>query len=186
MEEIMFLEQQLGQSIPFSLRQVLYISRKVNMFCALPKTLSFPHPFHEVYASECQWDITKIVEAEKDRRSWAQHIFQDKTNAHDALWHRTLAFMAVGNGDLVAFDLCESLDDPPVVYLRHDRGEQLHGYRLGDNCVDFLNRFMEIGCLGLEYWQLTPFVESPTSGIVHHGQNAIEWRRLIGLPYMVV
>lgn len=61
-------------------------------------------------------------------------------------------------------------DDPPVVYLSHEDGD-LHGYRLGHNFIDFIDKWTQIGCPGLKDWQLEPFIESETSTINPNGKR---------------
>lgn len=90
--------------------------------------------------------------------------------------------MEVGNGDFIAFDLKEYPQKAPIVYLSHDDGEG-HGYVLGEDFIDFMDRWTNIGCPGLEDRQILPFVDSPTSGINPDGKNAMEWKKLIGLKF---
>lgn len=92
----------------------------------------------------------------------------------DCVWHNKLGFMEVGKGDYIAFDLLVP-NDPPVVYLSHDDG-QGHGFILGHNFIDFMNRWTRIGCVGREGWQMFPFLEGPNTGIMPDSENAIKWR----------
>lgn len=107
-------------------------------------------------------------------------VFPDVNNEYDSVWHNKLGLMEVGNGDYIAFDLSVP-NDPPVVYLSHDDGEG-HGYILGKNFIDFMNRWTRIGCVGCEDWQLLPFIEGAESGILPDCENAIKWREYLGVP----
>ena len=67
-----------------------------------------------------------------------------------------------------------------MVYLSHDDGEG-HGFRLGDNFADFIDRWTLLGCPGAEDWQMLPFIHSSTSGIDPWCENARRWRQCSGL-----
>ncbi len=68
---------------------------------------------------------------------------------YNVVWHGKLAFHDVPSGDQLAFDLNEPSN--PVVYLSHDDGEG-HGYRLGNDFIDFVERWSMVGCTGPEDW----------------------------------
>ncbi|WP_346780829.1 SMI1/KNR4 family protein [Paenibacillus sp. PastM-2] len=127
-----------------------------------------------MFIGDFSWSIKSIVAAEEERKGWEQQVFSDLDDEYDRVWHNMLGFMAVGNGDFVAFDLSVPAD-PPVVYLSHDGGDG-HGYSLGDNFMDFMDRWSKIGCVGCEDWQLIPFMDSPVSGILPDSDNAKLWR----------
>jgi hypothetical protein len=67
-----------------------------------------------------------------------------------------------------------------VTYLSHD-GDEFHGRHLGQDFIDFVDRWSLLGCPGNESWQLEPFVAVPGGGIDPTCANAREWRRWFGL-----
>ena len=101
-------------------------------------------------------------------------------DSYDAVWHDVLGFHEVANGDLLAFDL--TIPSHPVVYLSHDDGDG-HGYQLGANFADFIDRLTRLGCIGSEDWQMMPFLASPTSLLGPDCENARLWRDIFGLKF---
>ena len=115
-------------------------------------------------------------------REWVE-TFPNVEDPYDNVWHHKFAFADVPNGDQLAFDLKFMLD-PPVVYLSHDDGEG-HGYRLGNDFIDFMERWSLLGCPGNEDWQMMPFLPDATSGLDVYGENARMWREWFGLDFDV-
>ncbi|MGV3719452.1 MAG: SMI1/KNR4 family protein [Actinomycetota bacterium] len=145
----------------------------------LPDETRFPAPFQEIFCGECYWDLHQLVALEESRRSWISSVFPDPENEYDRVWHQKLAFMEVGNGDLLALDLGQ--EGAPVVYLSHDGGES-HGYLLGRDFADFIDRWSLLGCPGAEDWQMAPFLSGPTSYLEVQGERAAQWRSVFGMP----
>lgn len=178
--DVQAVASELGRPLPESLRQVLLdFSSAVSFRWRLPKDFKLPKPLREIFGGELAWDVRRLVEVEQERASWQQNVFPNADDAYDSVWHNKLGFIAVPNGDVIAFDLAGG-SDPPVVYLSHDDGEG-HGYRLGDNFIEFIDRWSSLGCPGPEDWQMMPFIESATSGLLPDCENAKQWRQLIGL-----
>jgi hypothetical protein len=178
--EVAAVQQELGIALPVSLRQVLTgFSRAVDFSWFLPEGTRFPEPFHEIFSGECSWDLGSLVELERTRRRWIEGVFPDPEDRYDRVWLRKLAFLEVANGDLLALDLAEP--EAPVVYLSHDDGNG-HGYRLGRDFADFIERWTTLGCPGAEDWQMLPFLPTPDGGLDISGENAAAWRALLGLP----
>ncbi|MNJ41849.1 hypothetical protein D3C77_367910 [compost metagenome] len=127
-----------------------------------------------IFAGGFSWSLKDLPSVELDRKGWELEVFSNVNDEYDCVWHNKLGFMEVGNGDYIAFDLLVP-NDPPVVYLSHDDG-QGHGFILGHNFIDFMNRWTRIGCVGREGWQMFPFLEGPNTGIMPDSENAIKWR----------
>lgn len=89
--------------------------------------------------------------------------------------------MEVGSGDNIAFD-SEHAQDAPVLYLSHD-GDDVHGYCLGKNFVDFIERHSLLECAGPKGWNLTPFLPDADSGLDAYGEDARKWREWFGLDF---
>lgn len=64
--------------------------------------------------------------------------------------------------------------------MSHDDGEG-HGYKIGDNFLDFLEKWSKVAFVGAEDWQWLPFITNKNSGIISDGHAAIEFRSLMKL-----
>lgn len=179
--DIRSVESIIGFNLPVDFRKVLLeFSSAVRFSWFLPDEAELPEEFREIFGGGCSWNLARLVEVEERRRSWVRECFPNANDPYDLVWHNKLAFLEVGNGDLLALDL--NLLNSSVVYLSHDDGEG-HGYRLGDNFIDFIERWSLLGCPGAEDWQMLPFISSSTSGLQPHGENAIKWRDWFGLGF---
>jgi hypothetical protein len=182
-EQIVTVEQKLGMELPECLKTVLMnFSAGVNFTWYLPDDLELPMGMEGISSGTCSWDIDKLVEIEEDRKSWIENCFSNEKDHYDQLWHNKLAFMEVANGDLIAFDLKDYPKKAPVVYLSHDDGEG-HGCILGNDFIDFIDKWTLLGCVGPEDWQMTPFIDSPETGLDPDGQNARVWREILGVRF---
>lgn len=178
------VEEELGVSLPESFIKVISgFTSGMEMNWSLPDDeeleVPIPEALEGIFASNFSWNIEDLINVEKDRKGWEQEVFSDVENEYDRVWHNKLGLMAVGNGDYIAFDLSIS-NDPPVVYLSHDDGEG-HGYILGQNFIDFMDKWVKIGCVGCEDWQLLPFIEGPSTGTQPDSKNAHLWRKWLGI-----
>lgn len=119
---------------------------------------------------------------ENDRQDWVSEVFPNINDPYDKVWHNKLVFMPVQNGDYIAFDLEDENDDKRVVYLSHDDGEG-HGYILGENFKDFMDRYIRTCCCGLEDWQMISFMKNSTDGILPDSENAVLIRKILGVTF---
>lgn len=178
--EVFAVERELGLKLPGSLREVLTgFAHAVEFGWYLPLDRRFPPPFHEIFGGNFSWDLGQLVRLEQTRREWIARVFSDPSDPYDRVWHEKLAFMEVPNGDLLAVDLARP--GAPVVYLSHDDGAG-HGYLLGRDFADFIDRWSTLGCPGPEDWQMLPFLGGPTSLLEVTGTNARAWRQAFKLP----
>ena len=176
--EITAMEGVLGATLPAALRTTfLEFSRGVVMSWSLDKNAE--PPFKGIFSGACDWSLDALPVVEEGRRSWIATCFPDRANAYDHIWHDKLAFSAVGNGDLLAIDL--KAPGEPVVYLSHE-DSQIHGWRLGHDFLDYLDRCSRLGFVGMEDWQLEPFLMDSTSGLQPDGENGKTWRKWFGVP----
>lgn len=177
--EVSRIEKQIGLSLPKSLVKVITeYSSGIEMVWSLPDEedliVPLPKELRDLYGCSFSWNLNDIPSVEADRKGWETEVFPNPEDSYESVWHEKLAFIEVGNGDYFAFDLSIP-NDPPVVYLSHDDGEG-HGYILGNNFIDFFNKWTQIGCVGCEDWQLLPFIKDIKSGIDPSSNNAITWR----------
>ncbi len=178
-EELERVEAELGMRLPESFRTVLSeFSSTVELRWHLPDVWP-PGDLRQIFSGECRWDLSELPELEENRRGWIDVVFPNIDDPYDRVWHNKLTFLAVANGDMLALDL-SAAPECPVIYLSHECDEA-HGYILGDNFIDFIDRWSLLGCPGSEDWQLTPFISSPTSGIDPNCENARKWREWFGL-----
>lgn len=171
------IEAVLGLTIPESFRDVLlrYASH-IDFFWFFAKEVE--SPFAGIFRGTCEWDLAALPYLEQNRRDWIETCFPDPEEPFGSVWHNKLAFAEVGNGDVLAIDLLAKGN--PVVYVSHDNPE-IHGWRLGNNFADFIDRWTQLGCVGAEDWQLRHFLPSPTSGLDSTGASAQIWRRWFGI-----
>ena len=148
-EEVIRVENVLGLTLPLSFRRVLTdFSASIDLSWFLPQEIELPIEFRGIFRGQCSWDLSRLIDIDKGRKGWVENCFSNENDDYDRVWHNKLAFLEVGNGDCLAFDLDYS-PDSPIVYLSHDVGEG-HGYRLGDNFVDFIDKWSLLGCPGAE------------------------------------
>jgi len=180
--EVLAVESELRLRLPESFRDVvLNFSSEVYWRWFLPDGTRPPETFRQIFSGECAWSLNRLVQLEENRQSWLKVCFPNVNDPYDAVWHNKLAFIEVGNGDLIALDLANSQEaDTPVVYLSHE-GDDFHGYQLGHNFSDFIERWSLLGCPGAEDWQMLPFTSSPQSCLEPYSENAVQWREWFGL-----
>lgn len=177
--EVERVEGALRRRLPRALRDVvLEYSRRVCVQWQLREHTGPPQEFRAIFAGECRWDLEALPDLVVQHQDWLDNCFSDPTDDYGSVWYGKLPFLVVGNGDMVAI----ALDEPgePVVYLSHDDGEG-HGYRLGSDFVDYVERLSILDCPGAEDWQWLPFVSGPESGLMPESENGIKWRSWFGL-----
>jgi SMI1 / KNR4 family (SUKH-1) len=178
-QAVVAVEKELKLALPSSLRQTLIgFAAEVEFRWFLPKGIALPEPLRGIFSGECSWSLSRLVELEQSRKDWVEICFPNVEDEYDLVWHNKLAFLPVSNGDLLALDL--SLPSAPVIYLSHDDGLG-HGYKLGADFADFIDRWTRLGCPGAEDWQMIPFAKSPASLIDPDCENGLLWRSLFGL-----
>lgn len=178
--DVLAVEQALGYRLPLSFRTVLTsFAQRLSFAWFLPRQFQLPPSLRGIFSGQCHWDLAQLLACEHDRRGWVRQVFPKADDPYDRVWHHKLAFMHIPNGDYLTIDLLAGTDGP-VVYASHDDGEG-HGYALGANFIDFIDRWTQLGCPGGEDWQLLPFIESPTSFINPTSENARSWQSIFGL-----
>lgn len=145
--EVADIERRLGIRLPFSLRRVLLgYARQLEFSWWLPKPARPPHPFRGIFSGGCNWSVDRLTRCGDRQNGWPGGLFPDPNHPYDRVWHGKLTVTEVPNGDFIGIDL-EDGDDGSVYYLSHDDGEG-HGYHLGENFIDFVDRFSLLGCPG--------------------------------------
>ena len=178
--EVMEVERALERRLPAAFRTVLTtFSKKVSFCWYLPDDTRPPEPLNGIFSGGCEWDLARLALYEKRRQSWASSCCPNPDDAHDRVWYDKLPFLPVPNGDFLAVDLATG-DRSPVVYLSHEDGEG-HGFELGADFVDFVNKWSRIGCPGAEDWQWLPFTSDARSLLDPDCANARQWREWFGM-----
>jgi hypothetical protein len=173
------VENQLGFKIPESLREVLCnFSASIDFFWFL-RNFSFPRPLDFITHGICSWDINQLINLEIDRKSWLN--FSTEDNKSYEIIRDKFCFLNVGNGDRIAIDLSENSDGKVIYLACHFEDEPGHGYFLGENFIDFIDRWTQIGCVGSEIWQIMEFTNSPTSYINLDSEISVKWREFLRL-----
>jgi hypothetical protein len=172
--EVEAIEGQLGKALPTSLRTVcMQFSRCVKLEWFLPQDLRLPMPFRHISRGNCSWDLDMLPALEQLRQEWIA-CFSDRNDPYDQVWYDKLAFFEVGDGDMLAIDLLAG-SDGPVIYLSHEGNLDIHGCILGNNFIDFIERWARLGCPGPGDWEITPFLTSSTVGLQVDGLNGQLW-----------
>jgi hypothetical protein len=178
--DVAAVESKLGCPIPSSLRKVLLkYSASLCIEWALPDGTIMPEPFRQIWSGECRWDLATLPALQATHRGWISGCFNDRANEYDRVWHDKFPVLEVGNGDMLGIDTSNP-NEQPVVFLSHEDGTE-HGYWLGRNFEDYVDRLSLLGCVGSEDWQLAPFLSGPRSLLETHSANARLWREWFGL-----
>ncbi len=181
LQQIEACEIQLGFQIPESFKKVLLeFSSSCNLRWVFPEEYQLAGELDGIFSGMLHWDLALLKELNDDKNGWVKEVFSNPDDEYDKVWHQTLAFYEVGNGDYIAFDLVDNSTDACVIYLSHDDGEG-HGYKLADNFIDFLEKWARIAFVGGEDWQWLPFTSNAQSGLLPDSQSAKLFRSLLKL-----
>lgn len=181
-DEVVAVEVTLGYHLPEDLRQFFLTSSSGiefwwNSYDEHTDILSLPGELAEICSGELRFSLERLA-AIDDMRDDLADLYDDPDDPYAEVFLRKLAFMTVGNGDLLAIDLNE--DHPgAVVYLTHD-GESMHGYVLGESFISFLDAYTQLACPGPEWWVQELFTNEQTTPLDPQGELALRWLRAIG------
>ncbi|WP_214792598.1 MULTISPECIES: SMI1/KNR4 family protein [unclassified Exiguobacterium] len=180
-EQIFQMEKQLGITFPKSFKSVLQkFAGGFSFYWSLPEDLIIPHEFRDSVSGSFHWSFESLPRLEEERKEWVNQVFPNAGDEYDKIWHNKLVFCEVGNGDYIAFDLIDGLDEAPIVYLSHDDGEG-HGYRLANTFIELIESWSSLGFVGCEDDQWLPFTMNSTSGILAEGETADRFKNWLGL-----
>ncbi len=182
-QQIFAIESELGTHLPANFRNVLQnFSAHVEMTWQLTRETDIPPLLRGIFRGDCRWDVSRIIDLEKERLDWVKNCYPNPNDSYDRVWHNKLAFQDIPNGNMLALDL--SIKDSPVVYLSHD-GSSFHGTILGKSFSDFIERWSLVGFAGAEDWQLEKFVNDKQNGIDPFCEKAKLWRNWFELDVNV-
>ena len=89
----------------------------------------------------------------------------------------------VGNGDIIAFDTINGLDQSKVIYIdcregepepEHSKNRVLNGRRLGNNFIDFMNRWISLGCPNHNF-AMEEFYDFEQNILMNEGEVVENW-----------
>lgn len=179
-EEVKRVEEKIGMSLPKQLRNFfLYFSKECMFDAYLPDEFELPEGLREIFCASFRIALDEVVHAADSGIGWLD-CFTDEEDEYDRVWYNKLGMMTVPNGDVIALDIGADKENPPVVYLSHDGGDG-HGYILGNTFEEYFESLLAVGACGNEDWQMLPFCLDERSGIVPDCENAVTYRKLIGM-----
>ena len=174
------VEATLRCPIPSSFRRgLLEYAGEICIEWQLRDKTTMPDAFRQIWAGECRWSLASLPTLMDGYRKWLE-VFTDPTDKYDGPWQNTFPVLEVGNGDMLGIDLSVA-GQQPVVYLSHEGDDSLHGFWLGCDFEDYVDRLSLLGCVGSEDWQLLPFVSGSKSLFETDGASAKQWRQWFGL-----
>jgi hypothetical protein len=122
------------------------------------------------------WDFEILRENYDGYMGWVTECFPNPEDEYDRIWHNKVPILRVPNGDMIVLDTFEKKENCPVIYLSHD-GSDFHGHRLGENFIDFISRWSNIGCVGTEDWQYEPFYDYENMTLKDSGEVIARWKK---------
>lgn len=180
-EEVQRGEAEMGFRIPEGFRTVLKeYAKSIDVFWRFDESIEtkLPEPFkNKVSSGWCHWDLNELIEINRSKNELVQYCFIDLDVPGSDKLLNTLAFLAVGNGDYLLIDM--NKPGEPVIYLSHEM-DKMHGCKLGNSFVDFVEKWTLIGCVGPEDWQFEPFIKAKCVGIEADSPTAMRFREFAG------
>ncbi|GGK83944.1 SMI1/KNR4 family protein [Ornithinimicrobium pekingense] len=181
--EVAAVELQLGFTLPDSLRTAfLTITRQVEWSWWVPDGADLPAPFDDIFCGSTWFRLDHLPLLNEHRQQAVDIIFPDPGDAAGQPWRETLPICAVGNGDYLAVDLHPERAGEVIYLEAHGLTDAGNGYRMASSLTDLLERWSPLGQPGPEFCQWHIF-SNPTDGMIDpHGEHAVRWKAMIGLP----
>ncbi len=124
------------------------------------------------------WDVELLVEIHKNYLGWLRDCWTDPNDSYGGIYYDKVPFISVPNGDLIVFNKEIVNGKSEVIYLSHDDGE-LHGKRLAKNFVEFISKWSNIGCVGTEEWQFSPFYDFKNEELSSTSEQVVKWKEIL-------
>jgi hypothetical protein len=118
-----------------------------------------------------------LADLQESRLDWAEGFDgdDDESRRDRELWTRSAPFSEIGNGDLLALDISEDTDDPPVVYLSHEGGSNV----IAPSFNHFLQHWEVMSYIGPEIWLLNDWIDGRSGWIDSNHQKSPLLRSLL-------
>lgn len=170
------LENELGLVYPTDFKEVLTKYSSGLLFNWQIEGEETEGEFAEIFCGAGRgylWDFETLRDDYKNIQGWIKECFPNPEDEYDKVWHNKIPFLDVPNGDVIAFaDKTEKGN--PVIYLSHE-GDDFHGQILGDNFVDFIDKWTQLGCVGTEDWQFEPFYSYEKKELLIDDSKLMAW-----------
>ena len=124
------------------------------------------------------WDAALLVEIHENYQGWLRDCWTDPNDEYGGIYYNKVPFISVPNGDLIAFKKEMNDGKSEVVYLSHDDGE-LHGKRLAKNFIEFISKWSNIGLVGTEEWQMSPFYDYDKEELSSDNEQVKLWKSIL-------
>lgn len=178
-EELASLQKKIGEPLPSDFSKVLVeFSAKVSFSWDIGESEiidNLPVEFQDCRGCYSDlWDAKTLpqlaAEARKLRDCGIPYF--------EAAYKGRLPFIAVGNGDHIAFDMRGGLSNCPVVYLSHDN-PTINNKVLGKSFTEFLMHWSCLGCLGPDFPYFETFYDKKKKRLACERKQADRWRKLL-------
>lgn len=120
------------------------------------------------------WDFSTLRDDYDNIQGWIKGCFSNPEDDYDKVWFNKVPFLTVPNGDVIAFG-DKTKKGNQVVYLSHE-GDEFHGQILGENFIDFINKWTQTGCVGTEDMQFEPFYNYQTKSFLSNKATLDKWK----------
>jgi len=124
------------------------------------------------------WDCELLIEIYENYQRWLRDCWTDPNDDYGGIYYDKVPFISVPNGDLIAFRKEILNGESEVIYLSHDDGE-LHGKRLAKNFIEFITKWANIGFVGTEEWQLSPFYDFDKEELSSNSESVLLWKSIL-------
>lgn len=176
--EINFVENQIGKTIPSDLKKLFLFSKHVEFIYQFDEKLS--EEFRGNFSGHIYWNLDSLANQYSNFLEWVESSLDLDANNADAIsiteqiWRNTMPMIDVPNGDIIVVGNNPS----KVIYFSHE-GDKMHGKILGDNLWSFLDFYSRVGFAGSEDWQLEPFFDFNNNVMVTHGDKVDRYAKLL-------
>lgn len=170
--EVREAERRLGIRFPDGFRATLRrFTRQLDYYWFVDDPGEGPPGWRDApYCGNCSFGLESLQHS-----SHPVHFSAAERSKPSSMWAWRLVVVGDGSGNGVALDL---RGDGRAIWMNHEDSSPPHGARLGNDFIDFMDRFTRIGCLGPEMHQIHPLVG--TRGIRKSGTELsryLKWAR---------
>jgi hypothetical protein len=124
------------------------------------------------------WDVNVLLSLKRAHQKLL-NSFPTPLPEYQQAYVGKLPFIQAANGDWIAFDVSRAPANCPVCYLSHDGDVSIHNRRLGENFVEFMTHWTNVGCPGPEFWQMEPFYDKRGMRLKASGPAIDHWKRWV-------
>ncbi len=122
------------------------------------------------------WDISLLEELYESYQLWLNLC--NPNDEYYATYYNKIPFISVPNGDLIAFEKEIINGESAVIYLGKQAGE-LDGKRLAKSFTEFISKWSNIGLVGTEEWQLSPFYDYENEELSSDNDQVRLWKSIL-------